>query len=145
MVSTEGRLTMNKALLAAVWSVGLLGGLSAWSVQAADGIKTQQVQFKKGESGATINGTIQGSQTLDYKLTANKGQSMVVILTGKPYFNILPPGSKGEAIFIGSRDGNNFEATLPAKGTYTIRVYQMGAAESSKAKTPFKLEVGISG
>ncbi|MGL5340401.1 MAG: DNA breaking-rejoining protein, partial [Aeromonas veronii] len=71
---------MNKALLVAVWSVGLLGGISAWSVQAADGIKTQQVQFKKGESGATINGTIQGSQTLDYKLTANKGQSMVVIL-----------------------------------------------------------------
>ncbi|MGL6152072.1 MAG: hypothetical protein ACRC1N_12970 [Aeromonas sobria] len=33
---------MNKALLAAVWSVGLLGGISAWSVQAADGIKTQQ-------------------------------------------------------------------------------------------------------
>ncbi|WP_376868003.1 DNA breaking-rejoining protein [Aeromonas veronii] len=135
---------MRKAWLAAVCASALFGGI-AGVAQAADGIKTQQVQFKKGESGATINGTIQGSQPLDYKLTANKGQSMVVILTGKPYFNILPPGSKGEAMFIGSRDGNNFEATLPAKGTYTIRVYQMGAAESSKAKTPFKLEVGISG
>ncbi|MFB2864655.1 DNA breaking-rejoining protein [Aeromonas sp. MdU4] len=136
---------MKKALLATICSVGLLGGLSALPVLAADGIKTQQVQFKKGESGATINGTIQGGQTLDYKLTANKGQSMAVILTGKPYFNILPPGSQGEAIFIGSTEGNNFEATLPAKGTYTIRVYQMGAAESSHAKTKFKLEVGISG
>ncbi|WP_287867635.1 DNA breaking-rejoining protein [Aeromonas sp.] len=135
---------MRKAWLAAVCASVLFGSM-AGVAQAADGIKTQQVQFKKGESGATINGTIQGSQTLDYKLTANKGQSMEVILTGKPYFDILPPGSTGEAIFIGSTEGNNFEATLPAKGTYTIRVYQMGAAESSKAKTPFKLEVGISG
>ena len=135
---------MRKAWLAAVCVSALFGGMVG-AAQAVDGIKTQQVQFNKGESGATINGTIQGSQTLDYKLTANKGQSMVVSLTGNPYFNILPPDSKGEAIFVGSRDGNNFEATLPAKGTYTIRVYQMGAAESSKTKTQFKLAVGISG
>ncbi|OCA64359.1 DNA breaking-rejoining protein [Aeromonas piscicola] len=84
---------------------------------------------------------------MDYKLTANKGQIMAVILTGKSstYFNILPPGSTGEAIFIGSNEGNSFQASLPAKGTYTIRVYQMGAAETSKAKNTFKLEVGISG
>lgn len=136
---------MKKALLAVLCSVGLLGGLTSWSAQGADRIKSQQVQFKKGESGATLTGTIQGNQLLDYKLTANQGQRMVVLLTGKPFFNILPPGSMGEAIFIGSSEGNRFEATLPARGSYTIRVYQMGAAKSSQAKTPFKLEVGISG
>lgn len=138
---------MKRALLVAICSFGLLGGMAAGVVQAADGIKTQQVQFKKGESGATIKSAIQGRETLDYKLTANKGQIMAVILTGKSstYFNILPPGSTGEAIFIGSNEGNSFQASLPAKGTYTIRVYQMGAAETSKAKNAFKLEVGISG
>ncbi|CAM4164261.1 hypothetical protein [Aeromonas bestiarum] len=138
---------MKRALLAAVCAFGLLGAMTAGVVQAADGIKTQQVQFKKGESGATIKSAIQGRETLDYKLTANKGQIMAVILTGKSstYFNILPPGSTGEAIFIGSNEGNSFQASLPAKGTYTIRVYQMGAAETSKAKNAFKLEVGISG
>lgn len=138
---------MKRALLVAICSFGLLGGMTAGVVQAADGIKTQQVQFKKGESGAIIKSAIQGRETLDYKLTANKGQIMAVILTGKSstYFNILPPGSTGEAIFIGSNEGNSFQASLPAKGTYTIRVYQMGAAETSKAKNAFKLEVGISG
>ncbi|WP_314927691.1 DNA breaking-rejoining protein [Aeromonas piscicola] len=138
---------MKRALLVAICSFGLLGGMTAGVVQAADGIKTQQVQFKKGESGATIKSAIQGRETLDYKLTANKGQIMAVILTGKSstYFNILPPGSTGEAIFIGSNEGNSFQASLPAKGTYTIRVYQMGAAETSKTKNAFKLEVGISG
>ncbi|MCX7134635.1 DNA breaking-rejoining protein [Aeromonas sp.] len=138
---------MKRSLLVAICSFGLLGGMTAGVVQAADGIKTQQVQFKKGESGATIKSAIQGRETLDYKLTANKGQIMAVILTGKSstYFNILPPGSTGEAIFIGSNEGNSFQASLPAKGTYTIRVYQMGAAETSKAKNAFKLEVGISG
>lgn len=138
---------MKRTLLVAACSFGLLGGMASGVVQAADDIKTQQVQFKKGESGAIIKGTIQGHETLDYTLTANKGQSMAVTLTGKSstYFNILPPGSTGEAIFIGSSEGNRFQANLPAKGTYTIRVYQMGAAETSKAKHAFKLEVSISG
>lgn len=138
---------MKRSLLAAVCSFGLLGGMAVGVAQAADGIKTQQVQFKKGESGATIKSAIQGRETRDYTLTANKGQTMAVILTGKSstYFNILPPGSTGEAIFIGSNEGNSFQASLPAKGTYTIRVYQMGAAETSKAKNAFKLEVGVSG
>ena len=110
------------------------------------------IQFERGNDNAAARGTIKGNQYADYILGAKKGQTLAVAISvdktngsGTIYFNILPPGSKGEAIFIGSTEGNNFEATLPAKGTYTIRVYQMGAAESSKAKTPFKLEVGISG
>ncbi|WP_287147764.1 PPC domain-containing protein [Aeromonas sp.] len=127
---------MKRTLLVAVCSFGLLGGMASGVVQAADDIKTQQVQFKKGEFGAIIKGTIQGHETLDYTLTANKGQSMAVTLTGKSstYFNILPPGSTGEAIFIGSSEGNNFQANLPAKGTYTIRVYQNGRCRNQQGQ-----------
>lgn len=131
-----------------VWLAACLLGcsvLAAPTAMAAGGIKTQQVQFKKGESGATIKGKIKGGQTLDYTLAAQKGQTMVVILEGHPYFNVLPPGSKGEAIFIGSSEGNRFETTLPTPGKYTIRVYQMGDAADSGKTNSFKLDIGISG
>jgi len=41
---------------------------------------------------------------------------------GAAYFNVLPPGSTGEAIFVGSSEGNHLSA-LPSDGDYTIRVY----------------------
>ncbi|TNI49905.1 DNA breaking-rejoining protein [Aeromonas veronii] len=84
---------------------------------------------------------------MDYKLTANKGQKMLVTLDTKynTYFNILPPGSTADAMFSGAMKGDRFEGELPMKGTYTIRVYQMGADKSSKVKHDFKLYVKISG
>lgn len=112
---------------------------------ADNGIKTQQVHFKKGESGATIKGKIKGDETLDYTIVASKGQNMVVILEGKPYFNVLPPSSNGEALFVGSTSGNNYEGVLPSSGTYTIRVYQMGAASDGGKTNNFKLDIGVSG
>lgn len=136
---------MKKAMLVLVCSIGLLGG--SWSAFAANDIKAQQVQFKKGESETTINSSIKGDQNLDYKLTANKGQKMLVTLDTKhnAYFNILPPGSTADAMFSGAMKGDRFEGELPVKGTYTIRVYQMGADKNSKAKHDFKLHVKISG
>lgn len=136
---------MKKAMLVLVCSIGLLGG--SWSAFAANDIKAQQVQFKKGESETTINSSIKGDQNLDYKLTANKGQKMLVILDTKhnAYFNILPPGSTADAMFSGAMKGDRFEGELPVKGTYTIRVYKMGADKNSKAKHDFKLHVKISG
>jgi hypothetical protein len=50
--------------------------VTAPRVSAEDGIREQQVQVKKGESGATIKGSIKGDQTVDYKLRANAGQTM---------------------------------------------------------------------
>ena len=107
-------------------------------VSAEGGIREQQVQFKKGESGTTIKGSIKGDQTVDYKLRANAGQTMVVKFkpsNASAYFNVLPPGSK-EAIFIGSTLGNDFfSGQLAASGEYTIRVYphaQCGTAQRER-------------
>jgi hypothetical protein len=60
-------------------------------------------------------------------------------------FNLLPPGSTGEALFIGSRDGNRSTTSLPASGEYTIRVYQMGNAANSGKRSNFTLDVAIAG
>ena len=116
-------------------------------VGAQPAITTKQVQFKKGETGATLKGTIKGDQIIDYKLRAGAGQSMVVKF--KPsnpsaYFNVLPPGSD-EAIHIGSSAGNEFSTDLKTSGEYTIRVYLMRNAARRNESTNYTLDIGISG
>jgi hypothetical protein len=114
---------------------------------AQSDIVKRPVQFAKGKSSATLKGSITGDQTLDYTLRAAAGQTMTVKLTGgsSVNFNVLPPGSTGEALFVGSRDGNVSTTTLPASGEYTIRIYQMGHASSSGKRSNFTLDVAITG
>ena len=110
-------------------------------------IVKRPVQFAKGKSGATLRGSLTGDQTLDYTLRAAAGQTMNVKLSGGSslYYNVLPPGSTGEALFVGSRDGNRSTTTLPASGEYTLRIYQMGNAASSGKRSNFTLDVAITG
>jgi hypothetical protein len=124
---------------------GLLLASSVTPAQPA--IKQQSVQFKKGESGATIKGSLKGDQIIDYTLRASAGQVMVVHF--KPtnpsaYFNVMPPGSD-EAIFIGSSSGNEFSGDLKASGVYTIRVYLMRNAARRNESVNYTLDVGVSG
>jgi hypothetical protein len=93
-----------------------------------------------------------GDAYFDYLLKARAGQTMGVSLTpgesnggANVYFNIMPPGSTGEAIYIGSTD-DDLVATgivLPADGDYTIRVYQMGNVADTGVTTAFTISVGI--
>lgn len=127
-------------LLACLWCVTPL-------VTAA-GIQTKPIQFAKGSSAATIKGTIKGDQTIDYTLRAKAGQTMKVTLKtskGANYFNVLPPGSKDEAIFVGSTEGNEWTGTLPADGEYKVRVYLMRSAARRNETASYTLTVGITG
>jgi hypothetical protein len=114
---------------------------------AQPNIVKHPVQFAKGKSGTTIKGSVTGDQSVDYTLRASAGQTMTVKLAGGStvYHNVLPPGSTGEAVFVGSRDGDRSTTTLPTSGEYTIRVYQMGSASSSGKRSNFTLDVAISG
>ena len=114
---------------------------------AQSDIVRHPVQFAKGKSGATIKGSVTGDQTVDYTLRAAAGQTMTVKLTGgsSVHHNVLPPGSTGEALFVGSRDGASSTTALPASGEYTIRVYQMGQAADSCRRSNFTLDVAIAG
>jgi hypothetical protein len=110
-----------------------------------------RVAFESGSDNATINGTIVGDSYIDYLLGARAGQTMSVSLVpgqsngiGNVYFNILPPGSTGEAVYIGSVDG--LDATgvvLPANGDYVIRVYQLGNDADTGVTSAFTISVGI--
>jgi hypothetical protein len=115
---------------------------------AADGIVSKPLQFAKGTSSATVKGSIKGGQTVDYKLRAKAGQTMSVALktsNASNYFNVLPPGSKDVAIFIGSNEGNEWTGALPADGEYTIRVYLMRNAARRNETANYTLTVGIEG
>jgi hypothetical protein len=112
---------------------------------APPGIREVQVSFEAGTTRTTLQGKLSGDETVDYKVKAAAGQSMAV--TFKPtnasaYFNVLPPGSD-TAIFIGSTSGNRFEGTLPADGTYTIRVYLMRSAARRGEKASYTLDVAV--
>jgi hypothetical protein len=122
--------------------------LAALVAPARADIQTRPVQFKKAESATTIKGTLKGDQTIDYTLRARAGQTMSVKLTtkhGANYFNVLPPGSEGEAIFIGSTSGNEWTGALPKDGEYKVRVYLMRSAARRNETANYTLTVGITG
>lgn len=113
---------------------------------AAFAQSSERVNFAAGNDNAAIEASVTGDGYRDYVLGAAAGQTMGVslITDGTAYFNILPPGSDGEAIYIGSRDG--LDATgvrLPSDGDYTIRVYLMGDDRDSGRTVPFTLSMTI--
>lgn len=133
---------MKAILLASVITLASVD-LSAWAA-----VETQSLQFDSGKQSATVNGRLKGDQTIDYSLQAKAGQTMSV--TFKPsnpraYFNILPPGSTGDAIFIGSTSGNEWIGTLPTDGEYKVRTYLMRSAARRNETAKFTLTVGVTG
>jgi hypothetical protein len=131
-----------KRLLVCLLASALLVGTAVTMVEAA----TKQMQFAKGKTSASVSGKITGNDSMDYVIRASAGQTMTVDFKagkGAAYFNVLPPGSTGEAIFVGSSEGDHFKAALPADGDYTIRVYLMGGAKDSGKPVSYTLKVGI--
>jgi len=109
-----------------------------------------RVEFAPGTSGITLEGAMRGRDYFDYSLGANAGQTMDVDLRvdgtngdGTIYFNILPPGSRGEAIYIGSQDGNSATVRLPDSGEYVIRLYLMGNDRDTDKTVGYDLDVSI--
>lgn len=128
-------------------AAGVLASGFAWAV-AATPIETRPIQFAKGASSATVQGTIQGDQTVDYTVRARAGQTMSVKMStsrGANYFNVLPPGSNDVALFVGSSDGNEWSGVLPADGEYKLRVYLMRSAARRKESAAYTLTVGVTG
>jgi hypothetical protein len=122
----------------------LAGALLTTTALTAEAAKP--IQFAKGKSSAAVTGKIKGSDDMDYTIRASAGQTMTVDFKaskGAAYFNVLPPGSTGEAIFIGSSEGDHFQTVLPSDGDYTIRVYLMGGAKASDKPVSYTLKVGI--
>jgi len=120
---------------------------SLWALPA-NASESRPIHFTKGASSATLKGSLKGDQFIDYMLRAKAGQTMNVMLkTSNPssYFNVLPPNSKGVAIFVGSINGNEWTGTLVTDGNYTVRVYLMRNAARRNEIANYTLTVGING
>ena len=121
---------------------------AAMPALAGENIREERVHFQAGTSGTTVKGHLRGRNDIDYVLGAKAGQHMTVELhtdNRQNYFNILPPGSSDEAIFIGSSSGNRFDGTLPVNGDYRIRVYLMRAAARRDEQAHYSLNIHIGG
>ena len=106
------------------------------------------VNFARGASSTTINGSIRGDQYIDYRIVVRAGQMLRVNMTtlrGSPYFNVMEPGSRDVAIFVGSTSGGDFEARTRASGAYTIRVYQMRASGRRGEVAAYRLAIAAGG
>jgi hypothetical protein len=115
---------------------------------AQDSIREVRVHFPHGASSTTIQGTLKGRETIDYKLGASAGQRMTVTLTTDNtgnYFNLIAPGGGDVAHFVGSTSGNRFEGELAQSGDQTIRVYLERSAARRNETAHYRLEVAITG
>ncbi|WP_338092531.1 hypothetical protein [Salipiger mangrovisoli] len=107
--------------------------------------------FPQGTFGTVLSGSVTGHGFLDYQLDAREGQALTFALTvtrtdgdGTAYLNVLPPGSTGAAIYVGSMDEDGTETvSLPEDGTYTLRVYLMGNDRDAGKTVGFDLDVSI--
>jgi len=118
-------------------------------MQAAGGLRKQEVRFDAGTSATSITGQIRGDEGVDYLVRARAGQTLTVSF--KPsnpmaYFNVLAPESD-EALFVGSSaaDGSLFMTQLPRDGVYTLRVYLMRAAARRNETARYTLGVSVTG
>ncbi|NOD94262.1 hypothetical protein GS636_15845 [Ruegeria sp. HKCCD4884] len=128
----------------------LLSALLLCFAPAAFAQMTAEVQFQSGSYGTMVNGAVTGDEYFDYVLGAKAGQEMFADLqvsdtdgNGVVYFNILPPGSDGVAIYNGSIDGNTARINLPEDGDYTIRVYLMGNDRDTGKTVGYNLDLSI--
>jgi hypothetical protein len=109
------------------------------------------VQFPPGKDQVTVNGAVRGDEYHDYVLRARAGQTLSAHLTiqdtngdGTVYFNVLPPGSDGEAIFNGSTSANgSARVELPESGDYRLRVYLMGNDRDADKTVGYHISISI--
>ena len=116
----------------------------------AQDARDERVQFASGASSTTIKETITGRESVNYKLNAKAGQSMVVVLNtdnASNYFNVFAAGKApgDEALFIGSTQGGRYAGTLPEDGEYTVQVFLMRNAARRNEKANYTLEIEIKG
>lgn len=122
---------------------GVLFSMGSWS-SSPENTPVQPVYFDMGMPDVTLNGVVKGDHFIDYGLRGKTGQTLRVKLktdNSSNYFNVLPPDNRGQALFIGSIEGNEWTGSLAADGIYTIRIYLMRNAARRGEQAAFALTI----
>lgn len=115
---------------------------------ARDDVREEHVVFEPGTSETTVTGAITGYEVVDYLVGARAGQTMTVKMItehGFAFFNVIPPDSESEAVYIGSTAVDPFTGRLDLDGDWRIRVYLMRSAARRGEVARFTLDVAVGG
>lgn len=127
-----------------VLACALLLQPSAWALDPA---RQEKVELAQGAPVKKLSGKIKGYATVEYSVTAPAGSKLAIRLNSanpSTYFNVSQDGAD-EALFVGSRDGNRYQATVAAPGHYKVLVYLMRNAARKGQTASYVLEVGATG
>lgn len=114
---------------------------SAWALDPA---RQEKVELAQGAPVKKLSGKIKGYATVEYSVTAPAGSKLAIKLNSantSTYFNVSQDGAD-EALFVGSRDGNRYQAAVTAPGHYKVLVYLMRNAARKGQTASYVLEVG---
>jgi hypothetical protein len=119
------------------------------SFAATDAERTvKPVRLAAAGQSTVIKGTLKGSRYIDYQLRASAGQQLEVSLdpsNRSNYFNLLPPESRDDAMFIEGAGDRRFNGLLPDDGVYTVRVYLIRAAARRNETSQYTLSIQLKG
>jgi len=97
---------------------------SAAIAQRGGKAEPNRIEFKRGATSTTVNGTVRGDEEAEYVLAARKGQRLIIKLTSVPVkssvFQILGPDNDTMGL---EYDANyDFSGILRVTGDYSINV-----------------------
>lgn len=104
-------------------------------------------QLSIGPAALSVNGSIKGYQSTEYRIKAFAGQTLKVTLAARhpqTYFNLLPSGTQ-DAMFVGSSMGHKASVVVPMDGEFTVQVYMMRSAARRGAASKFTLTASLQG
>ncbi|MXQ07225.1 SH3 domain-containing protein [Alphaproteobacteria bacterium GH1-50] len=138
-------MTLIRHVLAFLFVVSTAIGVSAQD-------RSVNVSFPPGMTATTIDGTVSGRDAVLYRVGAEAGQTMSVVLSSDnaaTYFNVYAPGRSlgDEALAIGEMSDpiNNWSGDLPASGEYTVAVFLFRSAARRGETSNFRLDVSVIG
>lgn len=114
------------------------------SAALAQEARVEQVVFAPGAESATVEGRLEGWESVDYRFGGEAGRPARVALTADnrfTFFNLIAPD--GEAIWAGAVSGSAFSAALPLSGDYRARVFLMRNAARRGEATTYRLEIAV--
>ncbi len=86
----------------------------------------KRIKFKKGESSATIAGSVIRGEENSYVLNANKNQKMVVVISSTEDNAVFRIKDRSSRYYLDGAgeidDAKKWEGTLPSDGEYRIIV-----------------------
>lgn len=116
----------------------------------AQSLRTIDVRFSANETGTVIDDSIIGYDSVGYRVRAEAGQKMTIMLSTSHrgnHFNIYQPsrGQGDEAMASSSTGGNSYPwtGTLPVSGEYTIIVYLMRYAARRGERSDYSLAISL--